>query len=152
MLLPAGRRPEQGVMSSKSPRAELRGRKVMVVDDESVVRTLSQRLLERVGYEVLSCASGADALASYGQHGNEVGLVILDLTMPGMSGEQTYDALRALDPDVRVILSSGYSEMDATSRFKGKDLCGFLQKPYRPEELVAKVRSLLSASSRPSSN
>ena len=66
--------------------------------------------------------------------------MLLDLSMPGLSGEETFEALRAIDPSVRVLLSSGYSEAEATRRFVGRGLAGFLQKPYRPGALVEAVR------------
>jgi FixJ family two-component response regulator len=67
-------------------------------------------------------------------------VVLLDMTMPGMSGEELFGELRKIDPSVRVLLSSGFSESDAERRFKGKRLAGFLQKPYTPRTLAAKVR------------
>jgi len=70
--------------------------------------------------------------------------VLLDLSMPGLSGEDTFEALRRLNVDVRIVLSSGYSEAEATRRFVGRGLAGFLQKPYRPETLVETVRRALS--------
>jgi len=70
-------------------------------------------------------------------------LVILDLTMPHLDGEACYRELRQIQPDVKVILSSGYNEQDVVNRFAGKGLAGFVQKPYTSEELLAKVREAL---------
>jgi two-component system cell cycle sensor histidine kinase/response regulator CckA len=69
---------------------------------------------------------------------------VLDLTMPRMSGEETFRALQALDPKVRVVLSSGYNQHDASSRFGGRGLAGFLQKPYRARDLLDVVASGLA--------
>jgi len=73
----------------------------------------------------------------------EVTLVILDLTMPHLDGEACFRELRALRPNVKVILSSGYSEQDVVSLFAGKGLAGFIQKPYTSEDLITKVREVL---------
>jgi two-component system, cell cycle sensor histidine kinase and response regulator CckA len=75
---------------------------------------------------------------------DEVALVLLDLTMPRMGGEETFDALRVLDPRVRVVISSGYSEQDMTSRFAGKGLAGFVPKPYTLAELAKRLQAALA--------
>jgi two-component system, cell cycle sensor histidine kinase and response regulator CckA len=119
---------------------------VLVVDDEEIVRTLSQRVLERAGFCVLTARDGREALESFRAHASEVCLVLLDLTMPRLDGEETFHALKRLRGDVRVLLSSGYCESDATTRFAGVGLAGFVQKPYSVAKLIAAVRRVLEGS------
>jgi len=118
---------------------------VLVVDDEPAVRALARAALERAGYAVDVAEDGRVALERFREDPDAYGVVLLDLTMPRMDGEETFRALRKMRPGVRVLLSSGYSEQEATSRFAGRGLAGFLQKPYRVSELVAKVTELHEA-------
>ncbi|NUM55462.1 MAG: PAS domain S-box protein [Candidatus Hydrogenedentes bacterium] len=112
---------------------------VLVVDDEEAVINVSKHGLERAGYTVFTASSGKEAIDLFGAHADEVGLVILDMTMPRMSGEETFRALKAVRDDVRVVVSSGYSRADAALRFDSDQIEDFLQKPYRARELVALV-------------
>ncbi|MCA9426464.1 MAG: response regulator, partial [Candidatus Omnitrophica bacterium] len=117
--------------------------KVLVVDDEDTVRILGKRILEKAGFEVLLASDGCEALEIYRRDGDNISLVLLDMTMPQMDGEEAFREIRKIRNDARVILSSGYNEQDATSNFAGKGLAGFIQKPYRPIDLVKKVREIL---------
>ena len=103
---------------------------ILLVDDEETIRALGTRMLSRLGFQVLLAADGREALEVYGEHRGEIVLVLLDLTMPRMNGEETFRELRRLNPAVRVVMSSGYAENDITSRFAGKGLAGFIHKPY----------------------
>jgi PAS domain S-box-containing protein len=116
---------------------------VLLVDDEETIRTLGARMLSRLGFVVLSAADGREALELYAKHRGEIALVLLDLTMPHMDGEETFYGLRVLDPEVRVIMSSGYTEQDITSRFRDEGLVGFLQKPYTMAHLTERLRAAL---------
>jgi len=120
------------------------GRKILVVDDDDTVRAVTRRILERSGFEVLLAVDGADGVETYRANPG-IDLVLLDMTMPRMDGEETFRELRRVDPDVRVILTSGYNEQDATDRFAGKGLAGFIQKPYRPQELMERIFATLSS-------
>ena len=119
--------------------------RVLVVDDEQVVRDLARAALERAGFDVAVAEHGAEALEIIRRDPEDFGLVLLDLTMPVMDGEETFRAIRKIRPGVRVLLSSGYNEQEATARFAGRGLTGFLQKPYPAMELVNKVRDLFDA-------
>ena len=112
---------------------------VLVVDDEDIVRTTAKMALERYGYEVLVAADGAEALECL-RNTPQISLVLLDLTMPVMSGEEALQEMRRMRPDLRVILSSGYNEVEAIRRFRGQGLSGFLQKPYTADALGEKVQ------------
>ena len=118
---------------------------ILVVDDEDVVRDLTATLLRSLGYEAVTAANGSEALVQFRAHADRVQLVILDLTMPDMSGEECFRALRKIDGRVRVVLMSGYvigREMDEP----GFGTCGILQKPFRINELSAVVKKALQKS------
>jgi DNA-binding response OmpR family regulator len=100
-------------------------------------------MLERWGFEVVVAEDGREAVDKFRAHTDSIALVILDLTMPHMDGEACYRELRKIQPNVRVILSSGYNEQDVVNRFAGKGLAGFVQKPYTSAELLARVREAL---------
>jgi two-component system cell cycle sensor histidine kinase/response regulator CckA len=119
--------------------------RVLVVDDEPAVRQLARVALERAGFSVSVAENGAEALDVFFENPEDYGVILLDLTMPVMDGDETFRALRRLRPGVRVLLSSGFNEQEATARFAGRGLAGFLQKPYRARQLVAKVRDLFES-------
>ncbi len=108
---------------------------VLAVDDEPVVLRLAHNMLERIGFEVLDAEGGQAAVELYAQHRDKIRGVFLDLTMPGMDGEETLKKLRAIDPEARVLICSGFSEKEIERRFFGKGLGGFLHKPYTMGDL-----------------
>jgi CheY-like chemotaxis protein len=114
---------------------------VLLVDDEESVRALGARMLSSLGFTVLAAADGRQALEVYAEHRDEITLVLLDLTMPHLDGEETFRELRRLDPGVRVLMSSGYAESDITARFAGQGPLGFVQKPYTRAELRERLRA-----------
>jgi CheY-like chemotaxis protein len=116
---------------------------ILVVDDEAHIRGVATQVLEHTGFTVVTAADGQEAVAVFREHAKTIRAVLLDLTMPHMDGAATARELRQIRPDVRVVLSSGYTEEDATRRFSDRDLVGFLQKPYTLEDLVAAVRAAL---------
>ncbi|MHC4717315.1 MAG: PAS domain-containing hybrid sensor histidine kinase/response regulator, partial [Planctomycetota bacterium] len=116
---------------------------VLVIDDEEGVRTVARSMLERLGYEVVTAADGAEGLAEYRKRPDQVALVLLDMTMPRLGGEETLREIRRIRPDAKVILTSGYPEEDAAKRFAGMGLAGFIQKPFGLSDVVAKLRRAL---------
>ncbi len=146
ILFPAGESGSNGLMAS---RGQATGRDwrgagtVLVVDDEPKVCAIGGKLLERMGFNVLTAADGQQAVKAFREHASEIVCVLLDLTMPKMDGEQTFQEMRRIDPGGAVILCSGDNEQDATRQFVGKGLAGFLQKPYRMTALRAKLESVL---------
>jgi len=117
---------------------------VLVVDDEETVRTVARIALEKAGFRVITAVDGREALEVFHRESENIALVLLDMTMPHLSGEETFRELRRMRQDVRVVLSSGYNEMDAVSKFAGKGLAGFIQKPYRPVDLISRIRAVLA--------
>jgi two-component system, cell cycle sensor histidine kinase and response regulator CckA len=116
---------------------------VLIVDDEESVRAVGKQMLEHMGLAVLTAEDGREALKVFGQHPDEIACVILDLTMPHMDGEETFRELRRIRRGLCVLMSSGYNEQEVTQRFAGQGLAGFIQKPYKYEDLAAKLRELL---------
>jgi len=116
---------------------------VMVVDDEEHIREVATIMLEDLGFEVMTAVNGEEAVELYQQYGDGIGVILLDMTMPKMDGSECFRVLRSIAPHVQVILSSGYSEEDVTSRFAGKGVAGFLQKPYSPEQLQAVLSAVV---------
>jgi len=117
---------------------------VLVVDDEDTVRHVGRRMLEKLGFEVMTASEGREALEIFKDHGDQIACVLLDLTMPFMDGQECFREIRRIRQDVPVILSSGYNEQDATQRFVGKGLAGFIQKPYVSETLKVKLLEVLA--------
>ena len=117
---------------------------ILLADDEETIRALGARMLASLGFKVVTAADGREALERYAEHRDEINLVILDLTMPHMDGEEAFRELRLMNPEVRVIMSSGYAESDIASRFVGKGLVGFVHKPYSLAELTEQVRAALA--------
>ena len=113
---------------------------VLVVDDERVVREMAKTALGREGYTVLLADSGPAAIDVLRGHPGEIALVVLDMSMPRMSGEEALWELRKIRPEVKVIVSSGYSEAEAMTLFRGQRVSGFIQKPYTFRELAEKVK------------
>jgi two-component system, cell cycle sensor histidine kinase and response regulator CckA len=116
---------------------------VLVIDDEEVVREAVADALESEGIRYRLASDGDSGVALFREHGHDIGLVLLDLSMPGRSGEETFQELRRLDAGIPVLLSSGFAEEEARGRFAPEDLAGFLQKPYRFPTLVAEVKRCL---------
>jgi len=114
-----------------------------VVDDEPVVLALARSALERLGYSVLLAETGTAAEEIMKRSGDAVSAVILDVTMPGMNGVETFRRLRGIRSDVPVVLSSGHSEDETMTRFAEEGLAGFLQKPYSPAQLAEKVNAAI---------
>ena len=116
---------------------------VLIVDDEETVRTVAGRMLERLGFSVVLAHDGRDGMDKFRGDPGRFTLVLLDLTMPHLDGEETFRQMRMLNPGVRVILTSGFNQQDAVNRFTGKGLAGFIQKPFELHSLIQVIRSVL---------
>jgi len=116
---------------------------ILVVDDDEGILVIARSILERLGFTVLTAADGSEALEVYKAHTAEIACVMLDLTMPKMDGEKTFRLMRLANPEVKVLLCSGYSEQQAVRQFVGGGLSGFMQKPYLQETLAQKLGEIL---------
>jgi hemerythrin-like metal-binding protein/PAS domain S-box-containing protein len=116
---------------------------VLVVDDEDALRAVAGGALCRLGFEVLEARDGVEALQVFAEQGDRIRLILMDLTMPRMDGEEAFRELRRAGASMPIMLSSGFGQEEALLRFKGKGLAGFLQKPYRLQTLANAVRAAL---------
>jgi len=120
------------------------GETVLLVDDEPLIRNLGRAILQRSGYRVLLAEDGLQALEMYRGAPDSIDLVLLDLSMPRLSGRDTLRQLRLIRPTVRAVLSSGYSP-EQVEMTRDEDTLGFVTKPYHPQELARAVRAALDA-------
>jgi CheY-like chemotaxis protein len=120
-----------------------RARRILVVDDEPAARVLGKRIFSEAGFEVATVQSGFECLELFRQHPRYFDLILLDLSMPFMDGEETFARLRAINPNVVVLLSTGFMAQERVDRMLAAGMSGFLRKPHNPAELVAQVESAL---------
>jgi PAS domain S-box-containing protein len=116
---------------------------VLLVDDEESVRKVVRKMLEKAGFDVLTARDGLEAMQIYVEQGNDIRLVLLDLTMPQMDGEETFGEIRRIRPDARVVVASGYTEQDVVRRFRGKGISGFVHKPFKFTPLMVVLQKAL---------
>ncbi len=117
---------------------------VLVVDDEPVAREVAQATLESADFEVLLAENGLDALEVVRRQGKDIVAVLLDLSMPQLDGAETSREMRRLCPGIKIILCTGYSEQTADELVTGRDVSGFLHKPYSPKALIDKLREIVT--------
>ncbi len=143
-----GERPVQPTPEKAAFQGEWRGEGgVLVVDDDTDVRDLAGIMLRRLGFTVYTAADGREGVAAFREHAREIDVVLLDLTMPGMSGGEACREIQRIEPNQRIVLMSGYNEEFAASRAVDR-MAGFLQKPFTQEDLGGTLRALLEKTSR----
>jgi len=118
---------------------------ILIADDEKTVCSLGKRMIEMMGFNALTAADGQQAVDLFRENYKDIVCVILDMAMPRLSGEQAFREIKLIHKDVKVILSSGYSEEDATQHFYGKGLDGFIQKPYNMKKFAGEIQSVLES-------
>ncbi len=107
----------------------------LVIDDEEIIRDVTKKMLESLSGKVYTATNGVEGIEFFNSHSNEIDIVLLDLTMPGPSGEEVFRELKKIKPDVKVILMSGYNSQDISQRLVGKGFAGFIQKPFTIQKL-----------------
>jgi len=117
--------------------------RILIVDDEDIIREVSAAMLKELGYETLSASSGEEALALFRDECDDIDIVLLDQVMPNMDGVTVLKELRSIRPDIKVLLASGFSQKEVSERFSGLVLNGFIPKPYTLETLGAELLLLL---------
>jgi signal transduction histidine kinase/ActR/RegA family two-component response regulator len=118
--------------------------RILLVDDEKVVRDTTSGMLQAIGHQVIVCSNGMEAVTEYEAAWEEIDLVILDVIMPGMNGHETLMALKKINPDVKVLLSSGYSLEEEIKGAVGEGSSGFLKKPYNIEDLRQMILKIIN--------
>jgi CheY-like chemotaxis protein len=122
-----------------------RPRQILVVDDDPAARVLASRVFSEAGFEVTAVQSGLECLERFRKRPNGFDLIVLDLSMPFMDGEETFRRLRAINPNLVVLLSTGFltQAQDRIDRMLAAGMAGFIRKPHRPDELLAQVQTTL---------
>ena len=142
IYLPAS---EKEVSEEKKPSGEtVRGTEtVLFVDDEDIIIEVAEELFKELGYKVLIARGGKEAVEIYEKNKDRIDMLVLDMIMPDMSGSVTYDRLKEIDPDIKVLLSSGYSINGQATEIMDRGCNGFIQKPFKLKELSQKLREVL---------
>lgn len=144
LYLPAS---EKKAVQEKAVPAEMfRGTgTILLIDDEKMILDVGCELLEELGYTVLSALSGREALEIFQEYSTKIDLVIMDMIMPGMSGGETFDRLRSINQDIKVLLSSGYSLNGQATQILRRGCDGFIQKPFNLNQLAEKIGSIIGS-------
>ena len=116
---------------------------ILLVEDEEVVLDVGCKMLQKMGYSVLAAKSGQEAIELYKEKQDTINMVILDMVLPEMGGGEVYDAIKEINPDVRVLLASGYSIDSQAKQILSRGCNGFIQKPFNLRELSAKIKEIL---------
>jgi CheY-like chemotaxis protein len=119
---------------------------ILLIDDEKMILDVGCELLEELGYSVLSALSGQEALEIFRKNSTIIDLVIMDMIMPGMSGGETFDRLKNINQDIKVLLSSGYSLNGQATKILRRGCDGFIQKPFNLNQLAQKIGSIIGSS------
>ncbi len=113
--------------------------RILIVDDEEIIRQTAKELLSHLGYDIVTASDGRKAVEYYKRHSHEIDLVVLDMVMPELGGRDCFRALKEINPDVKAILSTGYSLDSATQEVLNEGIIAFAQKPYQLKQLAEVV-------------
>jgi len=116
---------------------------ILLVDDEEMVLEIGQKILERLGYVAITAQNGMEAVRIYKERHSSIDMIILDVIMPVMGGGDTFDRIKKIEPNVKILLSSGYSLDGQVAAILQRGCAGFIQKPFSIETLSAKIREIL---------
>jgi len=116
---------------------------ILLVDDEKMITDVGKQIIKRLGYDVITAEGGQEAVEIYKENQDKINLVILDMIMPAMGGGETFEKLKEIDSNVRVLLSSGYSLSSQASEIMARGCAGFIQKPFYMKELSQKIAAIL---------
>ena len=114
-----------------------------LVDDEEMVLRVGEEMLHKIGYDVLLASNGKEALVIYEKNHQKIDMVLLDMAMPDMGGGETYDKMKAVNPGVKVLLSSGYGRDGEATEILDRGCNGFIQKPFNLKSLSQQLREIL---------
>jgi DNA-binding NtrC family response regulator len=147
VYLPAIRSAAGPALSAEAVKDDIRGgsETILLVDDEGSLRDLGRQMLIRKGYRVLLAATGEEALAVYGKSGADIDLVILDINMPGMGGQKCLQELLARNPELKVLIASGYTANAMADQTLKEGAKGFIAKPFKRNNLLNTVRDILDS-------
>jgi CheY-like chemotaxis protein len=142
IYLPAS---DKRVSGGKKPTGEIieGSEMILLVDDEDMILTVGEQILDRLGYKVIIAKGGEEAIELYKVNQEKIDMVILDMIMPDVDGKMAYEKLREINPDIKVLLSSGYSITGQAQEILDKGCNGFIQKPFNLKDLSLKLRDIL---------
>jgi signal transduction histidine kinase len=143
IYLPASRKKIQKEIEKPAPAVAMGTGTILLIDDEEMIIGVGQELLQELGYDVLAARSGPEAIELYQQNAAKVDLVIMDMIMPGMGGGETFDRLKKINPDIKVLLSSGYSINGQAAKILERGCDGFIQKPFNLIQLSDKIQGII---------
>ena len=143
IYLPASRKKIQKQTEKAVASVALGTGTLLLVDDEEMIIKVGKELLQELGYQVMSALSGQEAIELYKKNADKIDLVIMDMIMPGMSGGETFDRLKEINPEIKVLLSSGYSINGQASKILERGCDGFIQKPFNLIQLSDKIQSII---------
>jgi len=142
IYLPASKKEE--TKEKEAATEVLDGKKtILLVDDEDVIIDVCKEILKALGYKVLIASGGIKALEIYKKNKDKINIVILDMIMPGVGGGEAYDRMKEINPDIKVLLSSGYSIDGQAADILKRGCNGFIQKPFNMKQLAEKIREIL---------
>ena len=116
----------------------------LIIEDQQALLTIALDMLTAKGMAVLTASSGQEGIQLFKEHASTIDVVLLDMKMPDLTGDVVFAALKALDPDVRVIITTGYEERETLAHFNGQPEVSFMQKPYRFKILVEMIAGILA--------
>lgn len=116
----------------------------LIIEDQEALLTVALDMLTAKGMTVLTASSGQEGIQLFKEHASTIDVVLLDMKMPDLTGDVVFAALKALDPDVRVIITTGYEERETLAHFNGQPEVSFMQKPYRFKILVEMIAGILA--------
>lgn len=120
-------------------------KKVLIVDDELLIRTLFSRLIDKLGYDTMTASNGEEAIEVFSTKKDEIDAVILDMVMPDINGDKVFQHLREIDPQIKILLSTGYSEDDSIEDLIATGNASFIQKPFTIETITPVLKKLLDS-------
>jgi CheY-like chemotaxis protein len=142
IYLPASEKEVQKVARTAEQVIEGTGM-ILLVDDEDVILEVGQDLLEAMGYQVFIAKDGKEAIEIYEKNRDDIGMVVLDMVMPNMGGGEAYDGMKKINPDIKVLLSSGYSIDGEATEILERGCDAFIQKPFKMRELSQAITKIL---------
>ena len=143
IYLPASRKKIQKEIAKTVPTIAMGTGTILLIDDEEMIIKVGEELLQELGYDVLAARSGQEAIELYEKNAHKIDLVIMDMIMPGMGGGETFDRLKRINRDIKVLLSSGYSINGQASKILERGCDGFIQKPFNLSQLSDKIRGII---------
>lgn len=120
-------------------------KQVLIVDDELLIRTLFSRLIDKLGYTTMTASNGAEAIEVFSKYKDEIDAVILDMVMPDINGDKVFKHLREIQSDIKILLSTGYSEDESIEELLAQGNANFIQKPFTIDSITPVLKELLES-------